>query len=66
MRKEETVNGIIEYLGGPDRMAGKLGVTVGAISQWKTKGILPDGRALQIEQLTKGKLRAVRMPRAEL
>ena len=66
MRKEETVNGIIEYLGGPDRMAVKLGVTVGAISQWKTKGILPDGRALQIEQLTKGKLRAVRMPRAEL
>lgn len=66
MRKEETVDGIIKYMGGPDRMAGKLGVTVGAISQWKTKGILPDGRALQIEQLTNGRLRAVRMPRAEL
>ena len=65
-RKEATVSGIIKYLGGPDRMAGKLGVTVGAISQWKVKGIIPDGRALQIEELTKGRLRAVRMPRAEL
>jgi len=65
-RKETTVVGIILYLGGPDRMASKLGVTVGAISHWKTAGIIPADRAIQIEEITKGRLRAVRMPRAKL
>ncbi|MBL4891485.1 MAG: helix-turn-helix domain-containing protein [Rhizobiaceae bacterium] len=65
-RKETTVTGIIVYMGGPDRMASKLGVTVGAISHWKVKGLIPADRAIQIEEITKGKLRAVRMPRAEL
>ena len=65
-RKETTVVGIILYLGGPDRMASKLGVTVGAISHWKTADLIPADRAIQIEEITKGKLRAVRMPRAKL
>jgi len=65
-RKETTVVGIILYLGGPERMAGKLGVTVGAISHWKVSGIIPADRAIQIEEITKGKLRAVRMPRAKI
>lgn len=38
------------------KLAGGIGVTVGAISQWGDYP--PDRRQLQIERLTKGKLKA--------
>lgn len=41
----------------PYELADKLGVSRGAISQWKSSGI-PEGRQWQIEALTKGELKA--------
>lgn len=41
----------------PHELAKKMGVSRGAISQWKSAGI-PEGRQWQIEALTKGKLKA--------
>lgn len=43
----------IEIVGGPTKMARKLGVTPQAISQWDRA---PSGRVIQIEQATGGEV----------
>ena len=50
---------VIEYFGGTDETCEALGVTKGAISQWRQDGI-PELRQFQIEVLTKGKFKADR------
>lgn len=47
----------------PGALAKKLGVTSGAVSQWKAAGI-PQGRQWQIEAMTGGKLKADRPVKA--
>lgn len=46
----------IEHFGGIPELAAALGVTIPAIYQWKETP--PGGRQLQIERVTKGKLKA--------
>tara|TARA_Y100001956_G_C4041049_1_gene150633 strand:- start:428 stop:619 length:192 start_codon:yes stop_codon:yes gene_type:complete len=47
----------------PGALAEKLGVTAGAVSQWRAAGI-PQGRQWQIEAMTGGKLKADRPMKA--
>lgn len=46
----------IAHAGSPKALAALLGITPSAISQWGEE--VPPGRQLQLQQITKGKLRA--------
>lgn len=50
---------VINFFGGTPETCAALGVTKGAISQWRKDGI-PELRQFQIETLTKGKFKADR------
>lgn len=55
---------VIEFFGKTDlECAEKLGVSKGAISQWRKDGI-PELRQYQIETLTAGKFKATRVIKA--
>lgn len=45
-----------EILKSQRALARAIGVTDAAISQWLEKGVAPEGRALDIEEATKGKV----------
>lgn len=51
---------VIKHFGGVARTAQTLGITSQAVSMWSH---VPLGRQFQIEQITKGRLRA-KQPRA--
>jgi len=53
------VQKVIDWFGGRAQMARSLGVSRVAITQWAKAGGLPPRRAIQIEALTHGELRAV-------
>ena len=53
---------IIEWAGSQTALANMLGVTRGAVSQWRDSGI-PANRAVQIERLTAGKFKAAKIAR---
>ena len=53
----------IEHFGGVADLARALGITPEAIYQWGDE--VPEGRAFQIDVLTKGKLRAQAKPSNE-
>lgn len=55
---------VIEYFGGITPLAAELGVTTQAISQWDE--IFPEGRAYQIEVLSKGHFKASCLPTRKL
>jgi hypothetical protein len=52
---------VVDHFGGTHETCAALGVTKGAVSQWRTDGI-PPMRQYQIEALTMGKFRADREP----
>lgn len=58
-KKSTPFEELYAYLGKTVKMAEALGVTSSAVSQWRSIGGLPAGRAIQVELLTKGKFRAV-------
>lgn len=49
---------VIEYFGGKSALARVMGVDKAAVSQWVRYG-LPPARAIEIEKLTDGKIKAV-------
>lgn len=53
------IDKVIEHYGGTSETCDALGVTKGAISQWRKDGI-PELRQFQIETLTDGKFKAER------
>ncbi len=55
------MNEAIEWAGGKLALAKALGVTHAAVSQWLREGGLPPARAIELERLTCGKLRAVNL-----
>lgn len=55
-----TFDEIVEHFGSQAAMADALGVDRAAVSQWRVAG-LPPFRAIQIETITRGKFRAVRI-----
>ena len=50
---------VIKYFGGQRGVAGALGVSDAAVSQWVAAGGLPPKRAIEVERLTLGLFRAV-------
>lgn len=52
----DQVDVVASYFGGKANLARALGVTLTAVSKWKT--YFPKGRAYQIEVLTDGKFKA--------
>ncbi|MGL4516783.1 MAG: Cro/CI family transcriptional regulator [Shewanella sp.] len=50
---------LAEFEGSQLKLAEALGVTKGAVSQWFSEGVIPPARAIQIEQITDGALKAV-------
>ena len=60
------VDEIIDWAGSQTALGNLLGVSRGAISQWRNAGLgLPPARAIQLEQMTSGKFRAVRTANLE-
>jgi hypothetical protein len=55
---------VSEHFGGDASLAAALRVTVGAISQWRTAGRIPDLRQYQIQVLTLGRFTASPMAKA--
>lgn len=53
---------VLNYFGGVTKTAQALGVSKSAVSLWSDD--IPEGRAFQIELLTKGKLRAHSLQKA--
>ena len=51
----------IRWAGGKLALARALGVTHAAVSQWLREGGLPPARAIQVERMTGGALRAVNL-----
>ena len=60
MSKKSCLDRAIEVLGNQNRLAVALGVTRNAVYEWVTKrgGMVPLGRALDIERVTGGAVKA--------
>lgn len=54
------IDKLSKYFGGDAALANALGVTQGAISQWRSAKAIPKMRVYQIQILTAGKFRAQR------
>jgi len=48
---------VIEYFGSQAETARALNVKPQAVNQWRDKGILPVGRAYQVQVITNGDLK---------
>ena len=55
------MNDAIKWAGGKLALAKALGVTHAAVSHWLRDGGLPPARAIEMERLTGGALRAVNL-----
>ena len=58
-----SVDDVVAWFGGEQVvLAKKLGVTKAAVSYWVSEGKIPANRAIQIEMLTEGAIKAVDLP----
>jgi DNA-binding transcriptional regulator YdaS (Cro superfamily) len=58
-----SVDEVVEWFGGEQvTLAKRLGVTKAAVSYWVSEGKIPANRAIQIELLTEGAIKAVDLP----
>lgn len=58
-----TVDDVINWFGGKQETVAKtLGVTKAAVSFWVSENKIPANRAIQVEQLTNGAIKAVDLP----
>jgi DNA-binding transcriptional regulator YdaS (Cro superfamily) len=53
---------IIKHFGNQRKMALRLGVSRQAVGEWLKLGTIPANRAIQIEKITNGELKAIEMP----
>jgi DNA-binding transcriptional regulator YdaS (Cro superfamily) len=56
---ERKLNAVKDFFGSWGAVATALGATPPAVSQWLSDGGFPPKRALFVETLTKGKIRAI-------
>jgi DNA-binding transcriptional regulator YdaS (Cro superfamily) len=62
-RKESMdVSLIIKHFGNQRKLALRLGISRQAVGEWVKLGTIPANRAIQIEKITNGELKAVEMP----
>ena len=55
------MNEAIRWAGGKLALAKALGVTHAAVSQWIREGGLPPARAIEVERMSEGALRAINL-----
>ncbi len=53
------LNDVVTWYENQSNMALRLGVSPAAVSQWMRDGFLPPARALQVEQQSEGKFKAI-------
>ena len=53
---------IIKHFGNQRKMALRLGVSRQAVGEWLKLGTIPANRAIQIEKITNGELKATEIP----
>jgi len=53
------IDRMVEYFGSQAEVARALKVTPSAVTQWLQNGAIPAQRAIQIEALTKGEIKAL-------
>lgn len=58
MREMQKIDRLVSHFGGQFRLAGALNVSSAAVSMWVKDGKIPPMRAIQIEEITKGKFKA--------
>lgn len=58
----KTIRDVIDYFGSRAALAKALGVSPPAVTIWCSLGRLPGERAIQIERLTAGVIRAIDLP----
>ena len=56
-----TFEDIFEFFGSQTELAKELGVTRSAVNQWVKDDEIPAARAIQIENITGGKFKAIEM-----
>jgi len=61
----QIVDDIIDWAGSQTALANLLGVSRGAVSQWRAAGGIPAVRAVQLERMTSGKFRAARIAKID-
>jgi DNA-binding transcriptional regulator YdaS (Cro superfamily) len=59
--KISSLNDLIDFFGNQSALARALKIRPQAVQQWITRGQIPIRRAIQIEQLTEGKIRLADM-----
>jgi plasmid maintenance system antidote protein VapI len=58
-----SVDDVVQWFGGKQETVAKtLGVTKAAVSYWVSENKIPANRAIQVEQLTNGTIKAVNLP----
>ena len=55
----KTISEVVDWFGSQANMARALGVDRAAVSGWVKAGVLPPARAIQVEQQSGGRFRAV-------
>ena len=55
----KTISEVVDWFGSQANMARALGVDRAAVSGWVKTGVLPPARAIQVEQQSGGRFRAV-------
>ena len=62
MEKATGIDMAIQYAGGTGQaLADLLDVSPGAITKWRKEGGLPPGRAIELEQISGGALKAIEL-----
>lgn len=56
---QHDIESVIERFGGRAALAKALGITPANISQWRASRRIPAAKAIEIERLTDGDIRAV-------
>jgi DNA-binding transcriptional regulator YdaS (Cro superfamily) len=58
MKNLHTINRLVAHFGGQYKLAQSLGVSSAAVSLWVKDSKIPPMRAIEIEEITKGKFKA--------
>lgn len=53
---------VVDYFGNQLKLSQYLGVTKAAVCYWVAENKIPANRAIQIENLTRGNIRAINLP----
>lgn len=58
---EEKLSELKEFFGSYTKLGLSIGVTPQAVNEWRVKGKIPAGAAVEIERVSKGHFKAVNL-----